>query len=112
MKNTIIASSLVAVTLIAGGYALVHTLAHADVASQSVVSPSVSPSNTNTDVKDAQDTDNIQDENGGPEKADTAVKSDTDKETNDDSAQSVTGKTGSTQSQDLPENPNDAPDAQ
>lgn len=112
MKNTIIASSLVAVVLIAGGYGLIHTLAHADVASQSAVVPSVSPTSTNTAVKDAQDTDNIQDENGGPEKPDAVAAQDSDKETNDDTKQGVTDKAGSTQAPDLPENSNDAPDAQ
>ncbi len=113
MKNTIIASSLAAVALIAGGYALIHTSARADVASQPITtSVSVSQDNTDKDVKGAQDTDNVQDENGGPEKPDTTVNQDTDKETNDDSTQGVAGKTSLTQGQDLPENSNDAPDSQ
>ena len=106
MKNTIIASALVALVATGGAYAFIDRHASAQTASPSpavVTSPEKTP--------EAPDTDNIQDEKGGPEKVDAVVGQDGDKETNDDNGQKLDQKSG-VQETDAPENSQDVPDAQ
>lgn len=104
MKNTIIASSLVAIIAIVGVYALAEKHVSAQTAQ-----PQVTESQ-DTENSSGPDTDNIQDENGVLGNQDTTMDQDADKETNDDAGQNADQKTGP-QGQDIPENSNDLPDS-
>ncbi len=109
MKNTIIASSLVALVAIASGYTLSQRRVSAATASQSqaAVSPTVS---TSPETPTATDIDNIQDEGGAQNRQD-AVNEASGTETNDAAADAPDQKTEA-QGKDTPENSHDVPDAQ